>query len=81
MNEIINKIRIFIVENFLYGDGNNLKEDTSFLEEGILDSTAVLELVSFIEAEFSIRVGDEDLTPENLDSLKNLRAYLERKMA
>lgn len=81
MNEIINKIRIFIVENFLYGDGNNLKENTSFLEEGILDSTAVLELVSFIEAEFSIRVGDEDLTPENLDSLKNLRAYLERKMA
>jgi acyl carrier protein len=81
MNEIINKIRTFIVENFLYGNGDNLKEDTSFLEEGILDSTAVLELVSYLEAEFSIRVGDEDLTPENLDSLRNLRAYLEKKMA
>jgi acyl carrier protein len=81
MNEIINKIRTFIVENFLYGNGDNLKEDTSFLEEGILDSTAGLELVSYLEAEFSIRVGDEDLTPENLDSLRNLRAYLEKKMA
>jgi acyl carrier protein len=74
------KIREFIVENFLFGSANDLNDDTSFLDEGIVDSTGVLELVTFIENEYSIQVEDEELIPENLDSIDNIVGYLERKM-
>ena len=74
------KIREFIVENFLFGSANGLNDDTSFLDDGIIDSTGVLELVAFIESEFSIQVEDEELIPENLDSIDNIVGYLERKM-
>jgi acyl carrier protein len=57
-----------------------LEDDTSFLEEGIIDSTGVLELVGFIEEDFSITVEDEELVPENLDSINNVTTYLERKL-
>ena len=80
MNKLKDKIRKFIVEDFLFGDDNGLKDDTSFLDEGIIDSTGILELVSFLEEEFSISVEDEELIPENLDSIMNVVAYLERKM-
>lgn len=81
MSEIKSKIRAFIVENFLFGDDNGLKDDTSFLEEGIIDSTGVLELVTYLEEEFEIEVEDEELIPENLDSINNLAVYLEGKIA
>lgn len=70
------KIRAYIIENFLFGEDNNLKEDTSFLEEGIIDSTGVLELIEFLEEEFSIAIDDEDMIPENLDSLNNLEQFI-----
>lgn len=73
-------IRRFIVENFLMGqDSEKLKETTSFLEDGIIDSTGVLELVAFLEETYGIRVEDEELIPENLDSINNIAAYLENK--
>jgi acyl carrier protein len=75
------KIRAFIVENFLFGKDDGLEDDTSFLEEGIIDSTGVLELVSFLEEEYSISVEDEELVPENLDSINNVVQYLKRKIA
>jgi acyl carrier protein len=78
--DIRNKIRTFIVENFLFGKDEGLTDETSFLDEGIIDSTGILELVNFIEEEFNIKVDDEDLIPENLDSIKNVVEYLERKM-
>jgi acyl carrier protein len=73
------KIRDFIVENFLFGDANGLADDTSFLREGIIDSTGILELVAFLENEFPITVDDEELVPENLDSINSLAIYLEKK--
>jgi acyl carrier protein len=73
-------IREFVVENFLFGEANGLKDETSFLEEGIIDSTGILELVTYLEDEFSITVEDEELIPENLDSISNVASYLERKM-
>ncbi|MBN1847931.1 MAG: acyl carrier protein [Deltaproteobacteria bacterium] len=79
MNETKDKIRTFIVDNFLFGNEEGLKDDTSFLDGGIIDSTGILELVSFIEETFSISVDDEELIPENLDSIDNVVAYLERK--
>ena len=80
MSDLKQQIREFIVENFLFGDANGLKDDASFLDEGIMDSTGVLELVTFLEEEFSVTVEDEDLIPENLDSINNVTAYLEKKM-
>ena len=74
------KIRDFVVENFLFGESNGLKDDSSFLDEGIIDSTGILELVSFLEEEFSIRIEDEELIPENLDSVNNVVAYLGKKI-
>ena len=81
MSELKTQIRDFIIENFLFGNANGLKDDTSFLEEGIIDSTGVLELVTFLEENFEIQVDDEELIPENLDSIDNVTGYLERKMA
>ncbi|MDY6793062.1 MAG: acyl carrier protein [Thermodesulfobacteriota bacterium] len=81
MNETKEKIKTFIVENFLFGSEDGLKDETSFLEEGIIDSTGILELVTFLEEEFSIAVEDEELVPENLDSINNVTAFLERKIA
>jgi acyl carrier protein len=56
-------------------------DDESFLERGILDSTGVLELVGFIEKQFSIRVEADEITPDNLDSLDKLVAFVSRKTA
>ena len=81
MSELKTQIRDFIIENFLFGNANGLKDDTSFLEEGIIDSTGVLELVTFLEENFAIQVEDEELIPENLDSIDNVSGYLERKRA
>jgi len=81
MSEVKDKVRSFIVENFLFGNEDGLKDDSSFLDEGIIDSTGILELVSFLEEEFGIAVEDEELIPENLDSIANVTAYLERKMS
>lgn len=75
-----NQIKKFIIENFLFGNSDGLKDETSFLEEGIIDSTGVLELVTFLEEEFNIKVADEELVPENLDSINNVSAYLQRKL-
>jgi len=80
MNELKNKIRTFVVENFLFGNNEDLEDNTSFLEDGIIDSTGVLELVGFIEEEFAITVEDEELIPENLDSISNVTAYLQTKI-
>ncbi len=79
MSEAKDKVRSFIVENFLFGNDGGLLDDSSFLEEGIIDSTGILELVSFLEEEFGIAVKDEELIPENLDSIANVAGYLERK--
>ncbi len=73
------KIRAFVVENFMFGSDEGLEDNTSFLDGGIIDSTGILELVSFLEEDFSITVEDEELIPENLDSINNVSAYLERK--
>ncbi|MBU1057110.1 MAG: acyl carrier protein [Proteobacteria bacterium] len=74
------KIRTFIFDNFLFdAEEDALENDTSFLEQGIIDSTGVLELVDWLEEEFAISVADEELVPENLDSVNLLSAYITRK--
>jgi acyl carrier protein len=80
MNEGKDMIRAFVVENFLFGNEDSLRDQTSFLDEGIIDSTGILELVSFLEETFTITVKDEELIPENLDSIANVVSYLNKKM-
>jgi acyl carrier protein len=79
MSEIKDKVRTFIVDNFLFGDAGTLEDETSFLGEGIIDSTGILEMVDFIEENFGFTVADDELVPENLDTIKNLEAYITRK--
>jgi len=76
------QIRQYVADNFLFSDdGYQLSDDVSFLEEGIVDSTGVLELVMFVEDTFGITVQDEEIVPENFDSVSWLAAYTRRKMA
>ena len=73
-------LRNFIVENFLLSAGlDAFKNDDSFMEKGIIDSTGMLELLEFIEETFSIRVEDEEVIPDNLDSLNKLKSFIKRK--
>lgn len=77
---IQNRVKTYVLENFLFSDnGYELAEDASFLEEGIVDSTGVLELVMFVEEAFNIAVEDEEIVPENFDSIGQLTAYIRRK--
>ena len=76
---ISQQVREFIISNFLYGQDRILRDTDSFLGEGIVDSTGVLQLVAFLEETYGITVPDEDLTPENLDSVSSVSAYLSRK--
>ena len=76
----IDTVRGFIVENFLFGDGELLREDTSLMEEGIMDSTGILELLFFIEETFGFSVEDNELVPENMDSLLNIARFVDRKL-
>jgi acyl carrier protein len=78
--EIRTALRTFVIENFLMGDASSmLKDGESFLETGTIDSTGVLEVVSFLEVDFGIQVDDRDLVPENLDSVNNLTGYVLRR--
>ena len=76
----INSVRNFIVENYLLGDGDLLEDDTSFIEEGIVDSTGILELVFFLEENFGIRIEDHELVPENMDSLQSIAGFIDCKL-
>jgi acyl carrier protein len=74
------QVRSFITDNYLYGQDKQFDDGDSFLEHGIIDSTAVLELVAFLEENYGITVEDNELTPDNLDSVNSISAYLRRKL-
>ena len=74
-------VRRFIGENFLFrDDGDALTHDASLLDAGIIDSTGVLELVCFLETTFGIEVQDDEMLPENLDSIRSISSYVGRKL-
>ncbi len=79
MNNIASSLRQFVKENFLFGQDFALADHDSFLEQGIVDSTGVLELVTFIEDRYEIAIEDEELLPENLDSIENLVKFIAAK--
>jgi acyl carrier protein len=74
------KVHSYVVDRFLFGkDGHRLQNDASFLEQSLIDSTGVLELVAFLEEQYGIKVDDDELVPENLDSVNRIAQFVERK--
>jgi len=73
-------LRSYILQNFLFTDDDSvLNNSDSFLEKGIIDSTGILELITYIEEEIGIKVEDEEMIPENLDSIDNLVSFIAKK--
>ncbi|WP_037079323.1 acyl carrier protein [Neorhizobium vignae] len=76
-----NSVREFIAENFLFRADAEVSNNQSLLESGVIDSTGVLELIAFLEQTYGITVADEEIVPENLDSIDNMTSYLSTKLA
>ncbi len=82
MEPLIQELRTFIVDNFLFGDASGrftFSNDDSFQERGIVDSTGILELVCHLQERYGIEIDDAELVPENLDSVSKVARFLERK--
>jgi acyl carrier protein len=73
------QIRDFVTSNFYVADPNTLEDRTSLLDQGIIDSTGVLEVIMFIESTFGVTVEDSEMLPENLDSIERIAAFVARK--
>ena len=78
--EQIEKLKNFVINNFLFGKGDILEYDTDFLEKGIIDSIGILELVCFVEESFNISVQDDEILQENFSSLAKLNDYINNKL-
>ena len=82
MQDIKGTVRQYILENFLMGDaGVQLKDEQSFLDHHIIDSTGFIELVTYLEDAWHIKIQDEEMIPENLDSLDNIERFIRSKQA
>jgi len=79
--DVAQKVHDYLVESFMLGHGNGLEASQSLLESGMIDSTGVMELVMFLEKTFEIQVADEDLVPENLDTINSIVQFVQRKTA
>ena len=82
MQDIKAQVRTYIVDNFIMGgNGAQFNDADSFMEKHIIDSTGFLELITYLEEAYGITVEDEEMLPENLDSLSAIEAYVLRKKA
>lgn len=80
MSDIFTTLVEFIKENFIIGRSDiNIDPDVSLIESGIMDSTGVLELVEYLESTYSIKIEDEELIPENLETINNIIKLLQAK--
>jgi acyl carrier protein len=78
--KIEDRIKNYIAKNLLFSNnGFSYDDNASFLDEGIVDSVGVMELVSFVEEDFHVKVEDLDITPDNFDSVSKIAAYIRRK--
>lgn len=76
---IRDRVRAFITESFYLTDAAQLVDDVSLIDTGIIDSTGMMDIILFLEGEYGIRVGDREATPENLDSISRIAAFVGRK--
>jgi acyl carrier protein len=78
--EVEQALRKFLQDNFLFDELDApLGRDVSFIASGILDSTGFIEVVGFLETRFGVRVGDDEMTPENLDGIGRVVAFVLRR--
>lgn len=77
--DIRQQVREFLTANFYVPDAAGLADDASLLEAGVIDSTGVLEIIGFLESRFSLHVDDDDIVPDNLDSISRIADYVVRK--
>lgn len=78
--DIEKAVREFVIKNFLFEENGTLTTETSFLDNGIIDSTGVLELITFIEETYGIKFENHEVVPEHLDSIQNIASFVERKL-
>jgi len=82
MELLAQELRRFITDNFLFGDSSGrftFSDDDSFQERGIVDSTGILELVCHLQDKYAIAIEDEEIVPENLDSVSRVMRFVEHK--
>jgi acyl carrier protein len=79
VSDVKEKVRQFIISNFYVADPAALNDDASLLDAGIVDSTGVLEVITFLESEFGITVDDAEMVPENLDAVSHITAFVLKK--
>jgi acyl carrier protein len=77
--DIKEQVRVFVTSNFYVADPATLQDGASLLDQGIIDSTGVLEVIFFIEETFGITVEDSEMLPDNLDSIERISNFVSRK--
>src|SRR2546428_792859 len=80
MENLKREIRDFVIENYCFNRKGNFGHEDSFMESGLIDSTGILQLVSFVEEKYSIEVHSDELVPENLDSISRLTQFVSKKI-
>jgi len=80
-SDLKQQVRQFILDNFMMGSKAEVPDDASFMDRHIIDSTGFLELISFVEQSFDIQISDDEMVPENLDSLNNIERFVQKKRA
>ncbi len=80
LSDIEREVRSFVTNDFLFGQSLDLKPGDSLLDKGVIDSTGVLELVAFLESQYAITVEDDDVIPDNLDSIENIVQFVSKKL-
>jgi acyl carrier protein len=78
--DVQTRVRQFIIKNFYISDPAEVADDTLLVTSGLVDSTGMLEIVAFLEAEFAIRIADHETTPENLESVARIAAFVILKL-
>jgi len=73
------QIRQFIYEKFPLAKSKKVGDSSALLEEGVLDSLGILELVDYLQAEFGVEIEDDDLMPENFASIEAIATFVDTK--
>ncbi|MGQ0793014.1 MAG: acyl carrier protein [Deltaproteobacteria bacterium] len=80
LNGILGQIKLFILKNFPLAKGISITDEQSLLDTGVIDSVGILEIVNFVQEEFGVMVEDEELVPENFQSILSIAGFVEKKL-
>jgi len=81
MDEITERVRAFLIDNFILDEARHIGDQDSLLERRVIDSTGFLELIGFLESTYAITIADAEMIPENLETIANIRDFVRRKAA